>query len=60
MNGSKRHVCAKENPWNDGMDVKAVHPDAEFVSSEDGYPGGDISWYKCPHCGLTFDVEMAQ
>ncbi len=37
------------------------HPDAKTVGrGRDGWPGGDLQDYRCPHCGLLFTVEVAQ
>jgi len=58
--GDGRHTCTRENPWQPDMG-RAVHPDVvEVGDQEDGYPGGDIQAYKCPHCGLRFKVELPQ
>lgn len=40
--------------------TKWQHADAVEKWSEDGYPGGDIAHYECPHCGETFSVELPQ
>ena len=49
--------CTKDNPGEDF----AFHPDAREVGEqEDGYPGGDIVRYECPHCGARWKEELPQ
>lgn len=55
-----RFVCTAETPWQPQM-ARSIHPDAAVVGlGRDGYPGGDLQDYKCPHCGLFFTVEIGQ
>jgi hypothetical protein len=57
---TERHVCTAANPWKRGMG-RAIHPDAvECGDQQSGWPSGDMQGYKCPHCGLYFDVELPQ
>ena len=55
-----RHVCTADDPWTPDKSGRATHPDAVLLRDEDGYPGGDVDVYRCPHCGLTFRVEVPQ
>ena len=54
---AQQQPCTKEHPdkslrW---------HPDAVEVGEQlDGYPGGDIVRYECPHCGLSWKEELPQ
>lgn len=57
---SDRHVCTKDDPWTPENGKRATHPDAVEDGQSDGYPGGDMVDYKCPHCGLEFSVELPQ
>ena len=44
----ERKNCTKDDLSQDYM----YHPDAREVGDqEDGWPGGDIVTYECPHCG---------
>jgi hypothetical protein len=52
-----RHVCTKADPWTPQKSERAHHPDAV----DDGEcSDGCCDFYKCPHCGLRFKVEVAQ
>lgn len=54
-------ICTKETPWDHKYDGRVQHPDAQEVGEqEDGWPGGDIVTYLCPHCGHRFKVELPQ
>lgn len=61
---TERMVCSADHPFSlVGPRSGAIwqHPDAELIGEqEDGYPGGDLVTYQCPHCGLRFKVELAQ
>ena len=60
---SERKICTKESPYNSkdkDRREKWQHPDAVSVCVWEGYPGGDIETYECPHCGLRFKVELPQ
>ena len=55
--------CTKDKPWDGKTDPgdRVRHADAKEVGEqEEGYPGGDIVTYACPHCGHRFRVELAQ
>jgi hypothetical protein len=54
----KRGVtCTKELPDREAQ----IHPDAkESGEQKDGWPGGDFQGYKCPNCGLYFEMELPQ
>lgn len=54
-------ICTARDPWKPG-DSRGVHPDAQEVrgSQQNGWPGGDIVAYECPHCKQRFDVELPQ
>jgi len=57
----KRHTCTADDPWTRDKSFYGDHPDAvEVGDQEDGYPGGDIVTYDCPHCGLRFRCELPQ
>lgn len=55
------HICTKDDPWKPG-DKRGIHPDAREIrdSQRDGYPGGDLVTYECPHCKQRFEIELAQ
>lgn len=56
-----RFRCTAETPWSPNEGERASHPDAHEVGEqEDGYPGGDIVTYKCPHCGVQWKAELPQ
>lgn len=57
-----RQLCTKDAPMPQPQPpgTKWQHADAVEKWSEDGYPGGDIAHYECPHCGETFSVELPQ
>jgi hypothetical protein len=51
------HVCTAADPWNIDKSKRAQHPDAK----DDGECSeGCCDYYKCPHCGLRFRVELPQ
>lgn len=56
--------CTADKPWDrvKGRNTgdRIVHPDAKEQRQRDGYPGGDYIDYECPHCGVTFSVELPQ
>ena len=54
-------ICTADEPWKPG-ELRGVHPDAREVndSQRDGYPGGDLVTYECPHCKQQFEVELPQ
>ncbi len=54
---SERFVCTKEDPWSKGKSENASHPDAKDIGE---CSSGCCDKYHCPHCGLTFLVEVAQ
>lgn len=56
------HICTAADPYDEvkHRGLRGRHPDAKFLSSSDGYPGGDLDHYRCPHCGKRFTVEVAQ
>lgn len=64
MDDNSRYVCTKEQPYTPERAAlfggRGRHPDAKRTFSEDGYPGGDLDHFHCPHCGLHFVVEVAQ
>ena len=60
-------ICTREHPYShaaafdaQGNRVRWQHPDAVMLYEEyNGLSGGgDFERYKCPHCGLTFWVEL--
>jgi hypothetical protein len=53
-------TCTKDHPWSPKEETPAEHPDAVEVDCQDGYPGGDIVTYRCPHCGKAFKCELPQ
>lgn len=57
---SQQTICTAANPWKPGD--HRIHPDAREVhdSQRDGWPGGDIVTYECPHCRQRFEIELAQ
>ena len=54
-----RYICTAEAPWTPEKGP-ATHPDAKEGRQLDGYPGGDLVEYLCPHCGKGFMVELPQ
>lgn len=52
-----RHVCTAADPWTEAKGRYALHPDAEHLRDEE-HDGGDCLVLRCPHCLLTFHVEM--
>ena len=58
---TKRFICSSTDPMPDNCDdSKWVHPDSIELDQYDGYPSGDIVEYECPHCKITFKVELPQ
>ena len=53
----ERFVCTKENPWSKDKSQFAHHPDAIDVGE---CLDGCCDYYRCPHCGERFRVEVAQ
>jgi hypothetical protein len=54
-------VCTAEKPWDRQPGVRVRHVDAREVGEqENGYPGGDIVTYRCPHCGHEWRAELPQ
>lgn len=54
-------VCSKNTPWVPSMGTPVVHADAHEVGDQrDGWPGGDIVTYECPHCGHRWRAELPQ
>lgn len=50
-------ICTKEAPDQS----LRVHPDAREVGEqENGWPGGDIVTYECPHCKVRWSSELPQ
>jgi hypothetical protein len=60
MSDPTRFVCTKETPWSPDKGKRSSHADAIEVDQSDGWPGGDIVTYECPHCGLRFKEELPQ
>ncbi len=56
-------ICTPENPWvaDDAERRIVIHRDAKEVGEqEDGWPGGDIVTYECPHCKHRWQAELPQ
>lgn len=53
-------ICTAENPWDRVPGWRWQHPAAVEITTKDGYPGGDLVTYRCPHCDLEFEVELPQ
>ena len=54
-------TCTKDKPFRNGDPLPVEHPDAvEVGNQKPGWPSGDVQRYRCPHCGLSFDVELPQ
>jgi hypothetical protein len=54
------HTCTAADPWAPGKGTPALHPDAETLADRDFGGGEYCEKYRCPHCGLTFYVELPQ
>jgi hypothetical protein len=55
------YVCKASTPWRESIAGPVVHPDAHAVGQQrDGWPGGDIVTYECPHCGHRWEAELPQ
>lgn len=52
--------CTKDNPCPKDWDGRGIHPDAVVVGEQDGWPGGDLENYECPHCGRRWTQELPQ
>ena len=58
---SERYICTAEKPWRKEYGTPVEHPDAVYSGQQmNGWPSGDTQGYKCPHCGLYFEVELPQ
>ena len=58
---SRIFYCRADNMWRPGVRAfKVVHPDAVELRQEDGWPGGDVVVYECPHCKHRFRIELPQ
>jgi hypothetical protein len=58
---SGRKVCTKEFPWkpeNEGE--RWMHPEANFLYSEDAGDGGELDVYSCPICDQTLKCFVGQ
>lgn len=56
-----RHICTAADPYDSAEHGRACHPDAREVGEQvDGYPGGDLVRYLCPHCATSWMKELAQ
>ena len=56
-----RQTCTPERPFQSTDHGYWCHPNAvEVGEQEDGYPGGDIVRYECPHCGHRWREELPQ
>lgn len=53
-----RFICTKAHP-SEKVD-RATHPDAVYLRDKDYGDGECTAVYKCPNCGLIFEVEIAQ
>lgn len=52
-----RYVCTADAPWTHDKGTPVQHPDAK----DDGECADSCcDFYKCPHCGLRFRVEVAR
>lgn len=54
-----RKLCTEETP-SDGTPYEWFHPDARVIESRDYSDGESYDMYLCPHCGITFQVTIAQ
>lgn len=55
--------CTAAKPWDGSSSPRqrVRHADAKEVGDQtDGWPGGDIATYECPHCGHRWTVELPQ
>jgi hypothetical protein len=57
---SERLECTKERPFTNGAHGFWFHPSARSTGEEyNGLSGGgDYESYTCPHCGISFRVEL--
>lgn len=58
--GQGRFVCTKSTPWDKSKSAVARHPDAVSDGTTEHDDGSETDYYKCPHCGLRFGVEVPQ
>ena len=56
-----RHKCTADDPYVKGKHERSLHPDAEFMKTEDLGLSlvGDIDYYHCPNCNTKFSVEVS-
>jgi hypothetical protein len=60
-NKPAQFICTKETPWSQILKGQfVIHPSAEEIRQEDGYPGGDLVTFKCPICKHIWTVELPQ
>jgi hypothetical protein len=52
--------CIAADPCKPGE--KRIHREAREVhdSQRNGWPGGDVVTYECPHCKQRFEIELPQ
>lgn len=54
---AKRYICTAAAPWTEAIGGRAAHPDAV----DDGEcSDGCCDFFRCPHCGVRFRVELPQ
>lgn len=54
---ARTHVCTAADPWAEEKGRYAQHPDSVHLRDEE-HDGGDCDVRRCPHCHLTFHVEL--
>jgi hypothetical protein len=56
--------CTVEAPYGTApmpLGARVIHVNAAQVGDqEDGWPGGDLVTYRCPHCGASWKEELPQ
>lgn len=62
MSDDRIEHCTKENPWSDarddGKDRVVMHDDAKMVGEPYDIGAGPVAYFRCPHCGEYFAMEL--
>ena len=55
-----RYLCNSEQVKIPEISGRWIHEHAEEIKQKDGYPGGDLVTYRCPHCEEEWEEELPQ